>query len=87
LIENIDAIKTGENGTYTSNVTGKLTIKDVTKEVSAQGTFTVKNGVVNAKTTFVINPEDYNIEIPKTVAGKISKEIKITVDADYRHAH
>jgi polyisoprenoid-binding protein YceI len=87
MIKNIVAVNTSQEGTYMSNVTGKLTIKDVTKEVSAQGTFTVKNGVVNAKTTFVINPEDYNIEIPKTVAGKISKEIKITVDADYRHAH
>jgi polyisoprenoid-binding protein YceI len=87
MIENIAAVNTGTDGTYTSNVTGKLTIKDVTKEVSAQGAFTVKNGVVNAKTTFVINPEDYNITIPKTVASKISKEIKITVDADYRHAH
>ncbi|MFT4598673.1 MAG: hypothetical protein ACI9WM_000922 [Arenicella sp.] len=34
-----------------------------------------------------MNPEDYNIDIPKTVSGKISREIKITVDADYRHAH
>ena len=87
VIENIAAIKTGENGIYKSTVSGKLTIKDVTKDVSTEGTFTVKDGVVNAKTTFVINPTDYNIEIPKSVAGKISKEIKITVDADYRHAH
>jgi len=87
MIENVAAIKTGENGIYKSTVSGKLTIKDVTKDVSTEGTFTVKDGVVNAKTTFVINPTDYNIEIPKSVAGKISKEIKITVDADYRHAH
>jgi polyisoprenoid-binding protein YceI len=87
MIKDMTAVKTGVNGTYTSIVSGKLTIKDVTKEVSAEGTFTVNNGVVNAKTTFVINPEDYNIDIPKTVSGKISREIKITVDADYRHGH
>ena len=86
-IAEISKIKTGVNGTYKSNVSGKLTIKDVTKEVSAEGTFTVNNGVVNAKATFVINPEDYHIEIPKTVSGKISREIKVTVDADYRHGH
>jgi polyisoprenoid-binding protein YceI len=86
-IENMAAVKTTVDGIYTSKVSGKLTIKDVTKDVSTIGTFTVKAGVVNTKATFAINPEDYNIDIPKTVSGKISREIKITVDADYRHAH
>jgi len=87
IIENIAAVKTTVDGVYTSKVSGKLTIKDVTKEVSTMGTFTVKSSVVNTKATFTINPENYNIEIPKTVSGKISREIKITVDADYHHDH
>ena len=86
-IENMAVVKTTVDGIYTSTVSGKLTIKDVTKDVSTVGKFTVKGGVVNTKATFTINPEDYNIDIPKTVSGKISREIKITVDADYRHAH
>ena len=86
-IENMAVVKTNVDGIYTSTVSGKLTIKDVTKDVSTVGKFTVKGGVVNTKATFTINPEDYNIDIPKTVSGKISREIKITVDADYRHAH
>ncbi|PCJ64611.1 MAG: polyisoprenoid-binding protein [Bacteroidetes bacterium] len=87
MIENMDAIKIGTDGIYTSNISGKLTIKDVTKDVSTKGTFTVKGGVVNAKATFQINPTDYNIEIPRVVSKKISKDIKVSIDADYTHAH
>lgn len=84
-IENIDKIDFHKDGVYTTNIMGKLTIKDVTKEVSTKGTFTVKGEVVNGKATFIINPEDYNIKIPKVVSKKISREIKVTVDVDYKH--
>lgn len=85
-IEKIASIDMHKPGTYKSNVSGKLTIKDVTKDVSTLGTFTVQEGhKVNGKATFVINPEDYNIKIPKLVSNKISREIKITVDVDYVH--
>ena len=86
-IDNMNAVKIGTDGTYTSTVSGKLTIKDVTKDVSTTGTFTVKGGVVNAKATFQLNPTDYNIEIPRVVSKKISQDIKVSIDADYTHAH
>jgi len=86
-ITNVGNVKFESNGTYTSEVSGKLTIKDVTKEVTTKGTFTVKDGVVNAKAAFNINPEEYNIKIPKVVSEKISRDLSINVDADYQHAH
>lgn len=87
MIENIGTINISKNGEYTATVTGQLKIKDVKKEVSTTSTFTVKNGVINGKTIFSINPEDYSIEIPKVVSNKISRAIEITVDADYKHTH
>jgi hypothetical protein len=85
-IEKISSIDLHQKGTYKSKVSGKLKIKDITKEVSTNGTFTVKeNHKVNGKATFIINPEDYNIKIPKVVSKKISREIEITVDVDYVH--
>ncbi len=87
IIENVGSIAFSKNGEYTATVKGQLKIKGVSKEVSTKSTFTVNNGVVNGKTLFVINPEDYGIEIPKVVSNKVSREIEITVDADYKHAH
>jgi polyisoprenoid-binding protein YceI len=86
-IDNMSAINLAKDGTYKSTVSGKLTMKDVTKEVSSMATFTVKGGVINAKASFNVNPTDYHIDIPKTVTAKISDEIKVSIDADYTHAH
>ena len=86
-IDKMSAVNLAKDGTYKSSITGKLTMKDVTKEVSTMATFVVKGGIVNAKASFTVNPVDYHIAIPKTVAAKISNEIKINVDADYTHSH
>ena len=86
-IDNISAINFDKDGTYTSKVSGKLTMKDVTKDVSTMATFVVKGDNVNAKASFVVNPEDYNVTIPKVVSNKISREIKVSVDVDYVHSH
>lgn len=86
-IEDIAAVKVMTNGTYTSKVSGKLTMKDVTKDVSTTATFTVKGGIVNAKADFNVNPADYNVKIPKTVINKISDNIKVSIDANYTHQH
>ena len=86
-IDSIAKINLSKNGTYTSPVSGKLTIKDVTKSVKTIGTFVVNGDKVNAKATFKVNPEDYNVEIPKLVSEKISRDIKVSVDIDYLHTH
>ena len=86
-IESISSIDFSKDGTYSSKVNGKLTIKNVTQDVATIGTFVVTNGVVNAKATFNLNPYDYNVKIPKMVAPKISESIKITINSDYTHTH
>ena len=86
-IESISSIDFSKDGTYSSKVNGKLTIKNVTQDVATIGTFVVTNGVVNAKATFNLNPYDYNVKIPKMVAPKISESIKITINSDYTHNH
>ena len=87
IIENINTIKTTTQGIYAAKVSGKLTMKNVTKQVSTTATFTVKKDIVNAKAVFNVNPADYNVKIPKTVINKISDNIKISIDADYAHQH
>lgn len=78
--ENADLTK---DGTYQLNVTGKLTIHGVTKQVQIPATLTVKAGTITGNTIFKLNPTDYNIEIPLIVRNKIEKENTVKVKAEW----
>ncbi len=82
-IDNMDDINLTKDGTYKTQVSGNLTIKDKTNAVKTMGTFTVKGGKLNAKAKFNVAPADYNIVIPSVVKEKIAKQIEISVDLDY----
>jgi len=83
-IENISAVDFTKDGIYPVNVTGKFTLHGVTKDVTAPGTIEVKGGSVKAKSEFKILIADYGIEIPKLVADKVAREVKITVNVPYQ---
>lgn len=83
-IINFDVVNLKKDGTYDVQIKGDLTIHGVTKQVEAPGKITVKDGkIVSGISTFLLNPEDYDISIPKMVKPKISDKIKITVDMKY----
>jgi len=82
-IDNLEDINFTKDGTYKTQVSGNLTIKDKTNAVKTIGTFTVKGGKLNGKAKFNVAPADYNIIIPSVVKEKIAKQIEITVDLDY----
>jgi polyisoprenoid-binding protein YceI len=79
---NIKEVNFGKNGIYNATIEGDLTIKGVTKKVTEKGTFEVKDGKINGKSTFNVLLADYNIKIPNTVANNISKTIQIDVDVN-----
>jgi polyisoprenoid-binding protein YceI len=83
-ITNIDQIDLKKDGTYSANVSGELTMHGVTNTIKTTGTLVVKNGSVNGKSTFIISPKDYNIEIPSIVEKNIAKEIEVNVDLTYK---
>jgi polyisoprenoid-binding protein YceI len=78
--ENADLTK---DGSYALNVSGKLTIHGVTKQVLIPATITVKSGVITGTTTFKLNPADYNIDIPFIVRDKIEKENTVKVKVEW----
>jgi len=82
-ISNISSVNFSKDGTYKVLVNGNLTIKDVTKPVSSQGTITVKNGVVTAAASFNIQRKDYNVIGESFVQKKIAEEIQINVNCQY----
>jgi len=82
-ITNLSAVNFTKDGTYNVTVDGNLTIKDVTKPVSAKGTITVSGGKVTAQSTFTVKRLDYHVVGESFVQKKISEDIQITVNCQY----
>jgi polyisoprenoid-binding protein YceI len=82
-IEDIKKVKFTKDGTYKVKVNGDLTIKDITKKTKVDGTVTVAGGKISVATTFTIKLADYNITGMPIDAGKVSKEPKISVSAEF----
>ncbi|MCF8368482.1 MAG: YceI family protein [Bacteroidales bacterium] len=83
-VKNLDEINFSVTGEYEAAVEGELTIHGVTQKISANGLFTIAEGMVKGESTFIIRPEDYKISIPKTVINNIAEEIQVTVVVDLK---
>ena len=81
-ITNHADINFSKDGTYKANVTGKLTIHGVTKDVTEPGTITVKGNTITAKANFSVPLKDYNIEVPSLVADKVNKNATISLESN-----
>ncbi|ALJ00458.1 YceI family protein [Rufibacter tibetensis] len=69
------------------SISGTMTLHGVSRTVTVPVDLEVgKNNEIKGHATFKIKPEEFNIEIPKLVSEKISREIVVTVDALYKPA-
>ena len=82
-ITNRDAVKFDQDGEYSANIKGDLTIHGVTQPIEVTGTYAVKNGQIRGTSTFIVAVADYKIEIPGVVKDNIAKEVSIKVEMDY----
>jgi polyisoprenoid-binding protein YceI len=82
----VDASKVNfaKDGTYTTNVEGTLTVKGVEQKVTAPATIVVKSGAISTTSNFSIKLADFGISGAPIEAGKVAKEPKITVSADFK---
>lgn len=80
LVTNNADINYAEDGSYTVQVKGKLTIHGETNDVEANGKIVIKEGKVYTSSSFTILLSDYKIEIPKIVKDNISYNVKIEVN-------
>ena len=80
IITNISSINFSKDGEYTAEVTGKLNIHGVAKDVKTTGKVIIKGGKPSLKANFSVLLSDYNIAIPGAVKDKISKDAKINVN-------
>ena len=83
-ILNLPAVNFSKDGSYTANVEGVLTIRGTEAKVKAPATIVVKNGVINATSSFNIKLADFGIDGAAINAGKVAKEPTITVSAELK---
>lgn len=84
-ITNLDQINFEKDGTYTANIEGELTIKGTTNPIKETGIITVKNGIIEVKSTFSITLSAYKIEFVKgKPSSNIAKTVEITVHSEYQ---
>lgn len=82
-ITNISAIDFSNNGTYTANVEGQLSMHGVTRTVKMNTSLIVNNGKITGTAKFPVRLEEYNIRVPKIVIKKIAEEVEVTVNCQY----
>jgi hypothetical protein len=80
MINNPEAINFSKDGEYNTEVSGKLTLHGVTKDVKSSGKVIIKGGKPTLKSSFIVLLADYGIDIPGAVKDKISKNVKINVN-------
>ncbi len=83
VITDIGDISSLKDGSYPVNVKGDLMIHGVTKNITAPGTITIRDGKISAESTFKVLLKDYNISIPSIVINKIAENIEVTVNCIY----
>jgi len=79
-ITNNEKIDYTTPGTYKVKVGGKMLIHGVTRDISTDGTIEVTGKGIIARTKFLLNPEDYDIKIPRLVRKNIAENMEITTE-------
>lgn len=83
-ITNLEVINFEKDGTYTANLEGSLTMHGETKPVKTVATIIIKENAINATAAFTVKLEDYKVNGGAIAAGKVAKEPKISVVADFK---
>jgi polyisoprenoid-binding protein YceI len=82
-IDKLNKVKWSKDGTYKVKVDGNLMVKDITKKANVEGTITVAGGKITVAADFNFKLSDYNITGQPIDSGKVSKEPKVSVTAEF----
>lgn len=83
-IVNPESVDFAKDGSYQTEVEGILTIKGKEQKIKVPGSIEIKGGSLVASSNFSIALADYGISGAPIDAGKVSKEPKITVSAEFK---
>ncbi len=84
-IVNLQDVHWDQNGTYNVTVKGDLTIRDVTKSITENGTIEVKDGKLTANSVFIVKDiTSYNVGKPSgRRSNNVADNIEITFKGTY----
>ena len=85
-IVDMSKIDFSQNGSYTISVSGELTIRDVTKLITEEGTITIKDEGISTTSVFTVKGIfDYGVGKPssKRKANNVAEDIKVSLQADF----
>ena len=82
-ITNLSAVDFTKDGTYKVSVQGDLNIRDVTKNVTIEGTIVISGGVVSVESNFSVARKEYHVIGESFVQSKISDQIQVIVKCKY----
>jgi polyisoprenoid-binding protein YceI len=83
-IADLSKVNFAKNGTYPVSVNGDLTIKGVSQKITVPATVSVAAGAISATSEFSFKLADYGITGAPINAGKVAKEPKVTVSAEFK---
>ena len=78
-ILNFDAKKLSASKT-SYDLEGDLTIHGVTKKIKSKIILALNGAKVTATSSILVKPQDYKIEIPSLVKGKIAENAKVAIN-------
>lgn len=76
--ETVDYTKDGETKV---TVTGKLTLHNVTRDVTLNGTLTKSGTEITINSKFRIKVADYNIKVPSMYVKNIAEEVDVAINS------
>lgn len=76
IIEDFHSSVLKENKSFT--LRGELSLRGKSKEVVTKAILKQEGSDIHLMTTFIVSPQDFDIDIPKVVRNKIAEEITIT---------
>lgn len=63
---------------------GALTIHGQSSKVSVKGTLQVQNGMINVKSSFMVELKDYKIKIPKLLWQNIAEKVEVKTEFTFK---
>lgn len=82
-LTNFSTVNLKKDGEYPAEVTGDLTIHGITKPLTTTGTVVVNGKAIAITAAFNVKLEDYGITGKAIEAGKVTKDPKITIAANF----
>jgi len=78
-IENFDLSKIDKSG-KTYSINGTIELHGKSKPITISATIKKVNTGIEITSEFVLNSDDFNIEIPSVVSKKVSKKVKVSLN-------